>query len=288
MAELGQIAELKVLRERKFGLSLDSEGPLGEVLLPRAEMPAEWEVGGRVRVFLSTDSDDRPVATTRLPKALPGSFAPLKVVAVTGVGAFLDWGLAKDLLLPFGEQKTNPRVGHVVVVRVEVDEESGRIIASQRLGRYFSKDRLAAVAGDEVDLLVYGRTELGWKVVVNDSHSGLIFGNEVFRTLRPGERCKGWIKELRPDGKIDVSLYPRRKQRTGNLSEVILDELQARGGAWDLHDNSDAARIHRELGVSKKAFKQAIGALFRERKIVIHDEGIRLCLPGDWSPGDGA
>jgi predicted RNA-binding protein (virulence factor B family) len=286
MAELGQIASLKVVRERKFGLVRDSEGPLGEVLLPRAEMPATWEMGERVRVFLSTDSDDRPVATTRLPKAVPGTFAALQVLAVTGVGAFLDWGLAKDLLLPFGEQKTSPRVGQVIVVRVAVDEESGRIIASQRLGRYFSKERLAAIAGDEVDLLVYARTELGWKVVVNGTHNGLIYGNEVFRHLRPGERTKGWIKEMRPDGKIDVSLYPPRKQRNGDIGEIILAGLRERGGEWDLHDNSDAKRIHRELGISKKAFKQAIGTLFRERKILIGEEGIRLIPAGDWSPGD--
>ena len=281
------MAELKVVRERKFGLGLDSEGPLGEVLLPRAEMPASWEVGGRVRVFLSTDSDDRPVATTRLPKVLPGEFGALRVLAVTPVGAFLDWGLAKDLLLPFGEQKTRPRPGHVIVVRVEVDAESGRVIASQKLGRYFSKDRLHAVAGDEVDLLVYGRTALGWQVVVNGTHGGLAYGNEVFRGLRPGERTRGWIKELRPDGKIDVSLYPPKSRQSGDLGEVILAGLSGRGGFWDLHDNTDAARIHRELGVSKKAFKQAIGALFRARRIVIDPDGIRLAGEGDWRPGDG-
>lgn len=286
MAELGETADLKVLRERKFGLVLDSEGPLGEVLLPRAEMPGVWEVGERLKVFLYTDSDDRPVATMRRPKAVPGEFGVLKVVATTPVGAFLDWGLAKDLLLPFGEQKTRPQVGHTIVVRVEIDEESGRIIATQKLGRYLETGRPPFVAGDKVEALVYARTDLGFKVIINDRFGALLYKNEVFRKLRPGERLHAYVSLVRPDGKIDVSLYAPGRKKVSNLEAELLSYLDRCGGFSPLSDNSPAEEIHAELGVSKKSFKQAVGALFKKRKIDVSDDGIRLLEEGDWSPGE--
>ncbi len=285
MAKLGETAALRIVRERKFGLGLDSEGPLGEVLLPRAEMPREWEIGGLLEVFLYTDSEDRPVATLRRPKAVPGEFAVLRVVATTGVGAFLDWGLVKDLLLPFGEQKTRPQVGHRIVVRVEVDEETGRIIASQRLGRYLDQGRAPFVPGDAVEALVYARTELGFKAVVNGRYGGLIYKTEVFQPLRPGDRVDAFVSLVRPDGKLDLSLQPSGRARIGNFEERLLDYLRRRGGASPLNDHSPAAEIHEELEVSKKTFKQAVGALYKQRKIVVTEHGIRLADDSDWSPG---
>ncbi|GAA5480832.1 CvfB family protein [Haloferula sargassicola] len=287
MADLGDIAMLRVVRERKYGLGLDSEGPLGEVLLPRAEMPDTWEIGGLVSVFLYTDSDDRPIATTRRPKAKPGEFAALKVVATTNFGAFLDWGLTKDLLLPFGEQKTQVRTGHRIVVRVEVDEESGRIIASQKLGRYLEQSmRPPFVAGDEVEALVYARTELGYKAVVNGRYGGLIYQNEVFQPVRPGDRLTAFVSLVRPDGKLDLALQAKGRAKIDDFEADLLRYLQRLGGFSPLSDRSPAGEIHDELGVSKKTFKQAVGALYRKRKITVSDEGIRLVGQSDWSPGE--
>ena len=287
MANLGETADLKIVCELKYGLILDSEGPLGEVLLPRAEMPREWTEGGRVKVFLYTDSEDRPVATTRVPKAVPGEFAALEVLAVTPVGAFLDWGLAKDLLLPFGEQKTSPRVGHRIVVRVAVDEETGRIVASQRLGRYLDQSRPSVIAGDTVDAMVYARTELGFKVVVNGRHGGLLYKNEVFRQLRPGERLTAYVSLVRPDGKMDLSIYPPGRGKIHDLEGKLLEYLKDHGGFTHLNDHSPADAIHEALGVSKKSFKQAVGALYRKKLVEVDESGIRLVKEGDWSPGGG-
>lgn len=275
MASIGERARLKILREQPFGVFLDG-GELGEVLLPRREMPREWTVGGDVDVFLYHDSEDRPVATLKHPEAMPGEFAYLKVLAITPVGAFLDWGLPKDLLIPYREQKEPLEVGKSYVVHVHVDEESGRIVASRRLSRYLDKWPKFYQQGDEVDLLVYGRTELGYKAIVNGRHTGVLYENEVFRRLRAGEKTRGYIANLREDGKIDLSLYAPGRQGVTKLEARILDELESRGGSWDLCDNSPAEEIHRALGVSKRVFKQATGALFRKKKILISDDGIRL------------
>lgn len=275
MAKLGEWAALKVLREKPPGLILDSAGEEGEVLLPRREMPAAWQIGGSIEVFLYTDSDDRPVATTRRPKVMPGEFGVLKVVDSTRVGCFLDWGLPKDLLLPFGEQRERCEVGKSYVVHVHVDPESGRIVASRRLSRHFSTEAPDYARGQEVELLVHARTELGYKAVIEGRHGGLLFANETFRKLRVGERTRGYIKELRPDGKIDLSLEPPGRARIDQLEARIEAELERRGGFWELGDHSPAERIREELGVSKKAFKQATGALFRKRRIRIEPDGIR-------------
>lgn len=276
MAEIGDWAALTILREKPPGLFLDSEGEEGEVLLPRREMPAEWQVGDRLEVFLYCDSDDRPIATTTRPKVMPGEFGYLEVIAETGVGSFLDWGLPKDLLLPFGEQRERVGVGRSCVVYVHVDQETGRIVATRRLTRHFSKEMPDYEPGHEVDLLLFGKTDLGYKAVVDGRHGGVLFANEVFRRLHAGERTRGWVTQVRSDGKIDLSLYPPGRERVIQLEERIEDELRRRGGSWELCDSSPAEVIHRELGVSKKAFKQATGALFRKRKIVITDDGIRL------------
>jgi predicted RNA-binding protein (virulence factor B family) len=284
MANVGERASLVVLRETRVGLFLDAGGQLGEVLLPVREMPSSWEIGGRIEVFIYCDSEDRPVATTKRPKVMPGGFGYLEVVASTGVGAFLDWGLPKDLLLPFGEQKSRMEVGRSYVVRVDVDEASGRIIASQRLGRYLSEEKPRLVVGDEVELILYGKTDLGYKAIVNEQYSGLLFANEVFRRLHAGERTKGYVVQVRADGKIDLSLYPPGRARVEELEARIIQELHKRGGSWDLCDASPPERINAALGVSKKVFKRATGALFRKRMIAIEEDGIRLLEDEDWSP----
>lgn len=276
MARIGERVALTVLREAPPGVFLDGGEELGEVLLPKRELPPVWEVGGLVRVFLYTDSEDRPIATCKRPKAMPGEFAYLECVAVSGVGAFLDWGLQKDLLLPFREQKERMEVGKSYVVHVHLDPESDRVVASRRLNRYLSQEKPPYEEGAEVELMLFGKTDLGYKAIINGEHQGVLFENEVHRRLRAGEKTPGYIVKVRPDGKIDLSLYPPGRARIDDLELRIEDELIRRGGSWDLCDSSSPERINKELGVSKKAFKQATGALYRRKRIVISKDGIRL------------
>ncbi|MBK1882336.1 GntR family transcriptional regulator [Luteolibacter pohnpeiensis] len=280
MAHIGERATLTILREKNFGLFLDG-GDLGEILLPRREMPVKWEIGGQVDVFLYNDSEDRPVATLKQPFAMPGQFARLKVVEVTDVGAFVDWGLPKDLMVPFREQKVRMVPGKFYIVRVYLDENTGRIAASTRLARYLDQTPPPWRGGEAVSLIPYGKTPLGYKAIIDHTHSGLLFANEVFQSLQPGEQLQGYIADVRPDGKIDLTLHAPGRQRVGNLEEQIFSELQARGGFWNISDSSSAQEINDELGVSKRTFKQAIGALFKKGQIVIEENGIRLVKEED-------
>lgn len=275
MAKIGERASLKILREKPCGLYLDG-AELGEVLLPRREVPKDAVPGGMVEVFLHTDSEDRPIATRLMPLAMPGGIAKLTCVAVSGVGAFLDWGLAKDLLVPFREQAAPMQAGKSYLVHVRVDDISGRIIGSTRIARQLDKTPHSYRPGDEVELQIFGKTPLGYKAVVNGTHSGLLYAEGVFQALQPGERVRGFIAGVRDDGKIDLTLHPPGRTRVADLEERILAELTARGGFWALGDHSSAAEIHAELGVSKRSFKQAAGALFKKRLITMEDRGIRL------------
>lgn len=275
MAKIGERAALKIIREKSFGLYLDG-GELGEILLPHREVPADNVLGAFLDVFIYTDSEDRPVATLMKPKAMPGEFARLKCLAVTGVGAFLDWGLPKDLLVPFREQKERMEVGKTYLVHVSVDEVSGRIIASARVARNLDQTPHDFKPGDEVDLVIFAKTDLGYKAIINGTHSGLLFATGVFQPLQHGEKTKGYIHVIREDGKIDLTLHPPGRSRVMNLEDRILAELEARGGFWAIGDHSSAAEIHDEVGVSKRTFKQAVGALFRKRSILIEERGIRL------------
>jgi predicted RNA-binding protein (virulence factor B family) len=276
MARIGERALLKVLREKSFGLYLDGGDGLGEILLPRREMPASWEIGHPLDVFIYRDSEDRPVATTKSPKALPGTFARLQCVAVTGVGAFLDWGLAKELLVPFREQKSRMEPGKSYLVHVHVDEASGRIVASTRLSRFLDLSQSNYEPGDAVELVVFGKTPLGYKAIINGTHSGLLFSESVFQELQAGERVNGYIVRVRDDGKIDLSLHAPGRDKVDSLEERILAELKARGGFWAIGDHSPASEIHDELGVSKRTFKQTLGALLKKRAILIEQKGIRI------------
>jgi uncharacterized protein len=280
MAAIGERASLQILHEKTFGLFLDG-GELGEILLPRREMPVKWALGDMMDVFIYLDSEDRQVATLKTPKVMPGQFARLKCVAVTGVGAFLDWGLPKDLLVPFREQKVRMDVGKNYLVYVRVDEQTSRLIATTRLARHMDLTPHEFRPGQAVDLVVFGKTDLGYKAVINHTHSGLIFANEVFQELRPGEKLKGYIAGIRDDGKIDLSLHPPGRAKVDDLEGQILAELAARGGFWSLGDHSPADQINSELGVSKRTFKQATGALWRKRKILIEENGIRLVETDD-------
>jgi len=276
MARIGERAMLNVLREKSFGLYLDGGKELGEILLPRREMPTSWDIGHPLDVFIYRDSEDRPVATTKIPKAMPGTFARLKCVAVTGVGAFLDWGLAKELMVPFREQKSRMETGKSYLVHVHVDEVSGRIIASTRISRFLDQSSGNYAPGDPVELVIFGKTPLGYKAIINGTHSGLIFAESVFQELQPGERVSGFISRVREDGKIDLSLHAPGRDKVDTLEQRILSELKARGGFWAIGDHSPADEIHDELGVSKRTFKQSLGALLKRRAILIEEKGIRI------------
>lgn len=275
MAVIGERASLKILHEKTFGLFLDG-GPLGEILLPRREMPAKWSLGESVDVFIYHDSEDRQVATLKQPKIQPGQFARLRCVAVTGVGAFLDWGLPKDLLVPFREQKVRMDIGKHYIVYARMDEQSGRLIATTRIARHMDLVPHSFYPDQEVDLIIFGKTALGYKAIINNTHSGLLFANDVFQDLQPGEALKGYIAVIRPDGKIDLSLHAAGRAKIDGLEGQILAELAARGGFWSIGDHSSAAEIHDELGVSKRAFKQATGALWKKQSITLEKNGIRL------------
>ncbi len=278
MPAIGERASLQILHEKPHGLYLDA-GELGEVLLPRREMPAKWAPADSLDVFLYHDSEDRPVATLKTPLAMPGGFARLKCVALTGVGAFLDWGLQKDLLVPFREQKARMEVGKSYIVHVRIDPESGRIVATTRLARHLDHTPHALQVGQEVDLMLYGKTDLGYKAIINGSHSGLLFAGDVYQEMQPGERVRGYIADIRADGKIDLSLHAPGRAKVDDLEARILAELAARGGFWPIGDHSPAAEIREELAVSKRTFKQAAGALLRKRMITIEPKGIRLAEP---------
>ncbi len=275
MAKIGERASLEILREVPFGVFLGG-GELGDILLPRREMPVKWALGGMVDVFIYNDSEDRPVATLKQPLVLPGQFARLQVVALTPVGAFLDWGLPKDLLVPFREQKARMEIGKSYVVRALVDEASQRIIATTRLARHLDLTPPPWREGAAVELIIYDKTPLGYKAIIDGTHSGLLFSNDVFQPLQPGEKLTGYIAAARSDGKVDLTLHPPGRARVSGLEAQILAELAARGGFWALGDHSPAAEIHDELGVSKRTFKQATGALLRKQQIAIEPTGIRL------------
>ncbi len=276
MAALGRINTLVATRETVNGFYLDGGG-LGELLLPRKYVPAGFRVGDSTEVFVYRDSEDRLVATTERPKACVGEFAGMRVKEVhPRAGAFLDWGLGKDLLLPFAEQKPKVAVGDDVVVAVILDGRDERIIATTYLSRHLSADFPRYGPGDEVDLLVCAETDLGYNAIVDGRHKGLLYRTNLAGPLKIGARMRGFVKQVREDAKIDLSLDQAGYQRVGPLAEQILAELERVGGRLNLDDSSDPAVIRDRFGVSKKAFKQALGALFRERRIAFLEPGIEL------------
>jgi predicted RNA-binding protein (virulence factor B family) len=286
MAFLGQRNQLVAVRESTAGLYLDGE-ELGEILLPNRYVPHDYQSGALLGVFLYRDSEDRLVATTEVPFAEVGQFACLRVLSVNErVGAFLDWGLPKDLLLPFREQAGPVRVGQRVVVFVCIDEKTDRIIASARLNRYVSPEPPDYRIGQPVEFLVTGRTPLGYNAIVENAHRGLLFQHNLTTELEIGQRMKGFIRAVSPDGKIDLSLDDFGYKRVGGLSVQIIAALQRNGGELHFDDDSSPEDIRAAFGVSKKAFKQAIGKLYRERRIQFLKPGIKLLDNSAWSPGD--
>lgn len=277
MALIGRFNSLQVVKHTDFGLYLDG-GADGEILLPRRYVPKDEpsEVGDWLNVFLYLDSDDRPIATTLKPKAQVGQFASLKVVQINRIGLFLDWGLPKDLLLPHSEEKRPLQVGDYCVVYLYLDERTRRITATARLDRYLDRTQARYQAGQAVDLLVVEPTPLGFKAIIDGQHWGLIHKNEAFKFLRGGMREQGYIKEMRADGRISLSLQPVGQEARDTLSEQILARLREQDGVLAVSDKSPPEQISRLFGVSKGNFKKAIGGLYKQGLIEIHDDRIQL------------
>jgi len=272
--EIGKVNKLKVLREVSIGVYLDGD-TIGDVLLPKRYVPEGTKEGDEVEVFIHLDSEDRLIATTERPLAQVGEFAWLKVVSVSKFGAFLDWGLMKDLLVPFREQKEKMEKDRYYAVYVYFDDETGRIVASAKVDRFLDNVSPDYNPGDEVKLFIVGRTELGYKAVINGLHSGLLYYNQVFKPLQLGQHTKGYIARIREDEKIDLLLERPGYEKVDELSQKLLDALQKAGGFLPLTDKSVPADIEQRLGMSKKTFKKAIGALYKQRLIELLPDGIK-------------
>ncbi len=274
MVNVGQFNKLKMVREAPFGVYLQG-GEWGEILLPNKWVPKGALVGDLLDVFVYFDSEDKIIATTTRPHAKMGSCAFLKVVDVNAVGAFLDWGLDKDLLVPKPEQHSPMEKGKSYLVYLKQDPQ-GRIIASSKIDYFLDKTEARFEPGEEVNLLVADTTPLGRKVIINSQHWGLIHTDDIFQTLTYGKKIKGYIKRVREDGKIDVTLRQIGQRSINDLAQRILSKLEESGGFLALHDKSTPAEIQQAFAESKKNFKSAIGQLYKRGLINIEKNGIRL------------
>ncbi|MHC4268775.1 MAG: CvfB family protein [Planctomycetota bacterium] len=275
MADIGKINNLKIVKEVDFGIYLDG-GEHGEILLPSRYVPENCKVDDIIKVFIYLDSEDRFIATTEKPYAMVGDFALLKVVAVSSVGAFLDWGLPKDLLVPFSEQRPVMEKSESYIVRVYVDKHSNRIVATMRLDKYLDNEPSYFQAGEEVELLICNQTDIGYKAIINNTHWGVLYSNEVFQPLKRGEKTKGYIKKIRNDNKIDLCLHKPGYKRVDDVTEKILNILKQKGGFLPVTDKSSPETIYKLFGVSKKTYKKAIGFIYKKKLITIEKDGIEL------------
>ena len=273
--ELGKFNRLAVVKEVDFGMYLDG-GDEGEILLPARYVPEGCQIGDMLNVFLYLDNEERLIATTLTPLVQVGEFACLEVAWVNQFGAFLDWGLMKDLFVPFREQKMKMQKGKRYVVHVHLDEESYRIVASAKVEHYLSAEKPEYQSGQEVNVMVWQRTELGYKVIVENKFSGMLYHNEIFQPLEVGMRLTAFIKQVRPDGKIDLVLQKAGARKVDDFSEVLWQYIKDNDGFTPLNDKTDAEVIYHTFGVSKKTFKKAVGDLYKKRRIVLEEDGIHL------------
>ena len=273
--ELGRTNHLRVDHFAQQGAYLEG-GPEGTILLPARYVPEGLKEGDEIDVFVYLDSEERLVATTDAPKAQVGDFAWLQVAWVNNYGAFLDWGLMKDLFVPFREQKMKMLKGHFYMVHVHLDEETYRIMASAKVERYLSHEQPPYHNGDAVSALIWQKTDLGFKAIIDNQYAAMLFDGEVFRELHSGDRVTAYITQVRPDGKIDISLQRKGQKAVMDFSEVLHQHLQQNKGFTPLGDKSPAEEIYAMFGVSKKVFKKAIGDLYKRHLITIDADGIRL------------
>lgn len=273
--ELGKFNTLEVVKQVDFGLYLDGDEE-GEILLPSRYVPDDCQIGDWLNVFLYLDIDERLIATTLTPLVQVGEFACLEVAWVNEFGAFLNWGLMKDLFVPFSEQKMKMQVGRSYVVHTHLDDESYRIVASAKVDRYLSKEMPAYQPGDEVNILIWQKTDLGFKAIIENQFSGLLYDGEIFQPLRTGSLLKAFVKQVREDGKIDLMLQKPGFEKIDDFAKTLLDYIREHDGQIALTDKSPAEDIYDTFGVSKKTFKKAVGDLYRKRLIVLQEEGICL------------
>lgn len=273
--KLGRYNQLEIVKEVDFGVYLDGDED-GEILLPLKYVPEGSAPGDILNVFIYLDMEERLVATTQQPYAQVGDFACLEVAWVNEYGAFLDWGLMKDLFVPFREQKVKMQKGRRYVVYVDLDEESYRIMGSARVERYLSRERADYLPGDEVEVMVWQRTDLGYKVIVDNKFGGMLYHNEIFQQLATGMKLPAFVKQVRPDGKIDLELQQAGFRKVDDFAEVLLQFIKDKGGRTSINDKTDAETIYDTFGVSKKTFKKAVGELYKKRLIVLEDGGICL------------
>ena len=273
--ELGKYNTLEVVKEVDFGMYLDG-GEEGEILLPSRYVPQDCKVGDELNVFIYLDNEERLVTTTLTPLVQVGQFACLEVAWINQYGAFLNWGLMKDLFVPFREQKMKMQVGKKYVVHAHLDDESYRIVASAKVERYLSKEKAAYEPGQEVDILIWQKTDLGFKTIINNEYGGLLYENEIFQPLHTGMTMKAYVKQVREDGKIDLLLQKPGQAKVEDFSVTLLDYIRDQGGRTTLNDKSPAEEIYATFGVSKKTFKKAVGDLYKKHLVVLEEDEIKI------------
>ncbi len=275
MIKLGEFNTLEILRSTSVGVFLgDDEG--NDILLPNKYVPEVFEIGDNLNLFCYLDHEERPVATNIEPDVIVNEFQLLQVVEVNGFGAFLDWGLEKHLLVPFREQRNKMQEGQWYVIYCYLDEKSNRLVASNKIDRFLDNDELTVRVREEVELIVTRQTDLGWEVIINHKHKGLVYFNEIFKKVAVGDIVTGCIKTIRGDNKIDVSLQPLGEKVLEPAANKIYKTLEAHGGFLPLNDKSDPEEIKEKFQMSKKTFKKGIGTLYKSRKIAIKDDGIHI------------
>lgn len=275
MTEIGKYNRLKVVKHVDFGVYLDG-GNNVEILLPKKYIHTILHEGDYIDVFIYTDSDDRLIATTESPLACVGEFAFLKVKQVNNIGAFLDWGLAKDILVPFREQRVTMKEGGQYLVYVYLDHNTKRIVASSKVEKFLGNTIPEYKRGEQINALVYQRTDIGYKAIVNNLHNGMLYHNELYEDLSIGDLVKAYVKTIRPDGKIDLRMSDIAQNRTTTLADQIYDWLVISGGESNLGDKSSPEEIKKIFHCSKKDFKRALGQLYKERKIEISQDGMKI------------
>ncbi len=274
MLQVGQYNELEVIKIMDFGIYLGIDNH--EILMPTKWVPRGTLIGDKLTVFIFRDSEDRLIATTIEPYTVANSFAFLDVKDTYSIGAFMDWGMDKDLLIPFSEQPSKLKPGYSYVVYVYVDEITNRIVGSAKLNKFIEQENIELQEGDIVDLLLYAKTDIGFNAIINNKYTGLIYQNEIYEDIRVGDKVKGFIKTIREDKKIDLSLQKSGFELVDDVKWKILNLLKQKNGFLALTDNSSPEEIKKQLQISKKAFKKAVGSLYRERLVKLTDTGIEL------------
>ncbi|MBI2720729.1 MAG: GntR family transcriptional regulator [Bacteroidetes bacterium] len=287
MIQIGKTNTLNILRETAVGLHLGDEDK-NEVLLPNSYIKSSYKVKDQIEVFIYKDSEDRLIATPQIPYAEIYSFAFLRVTSITEVGAFLDWGLEKDLFLPYREQKNDMQEGESYVVYIYLDEETDRIIASAKVANFISNEHLQVEVGDEVDLIVFEESPLGFSCIIDRMHRGLMYRNDIYKDIQIGDELKGYIKNIRQDNLIDLSLQKSGFQNVLSSTDIILEYLDHNNGYLNLTDKSTPEEIAKQFAMSKATFKKSIGVLYRHRKVLIKDDGVYLVKEEDRPKNDKA